>query len=192
MSDWQARLTEQLEPLLASPDPRKTKFSAYHDMPYAIFYYPPECELDLRRELGMLKTRLQQQGKRVSIISLAEVVCDLIRDDMPTDAIAEAERDSGVGKLIEQFHSYLVETRPLADAVMAKVPADADPLRDIVFFTRVGFLFPIYRTSALVEHLHGKLKTPSVLFFPGSLAGPAGLCFMDVFPPEHNYRPRIF
>ncbi len=192
MSDWQTRLSDTLEPLLSVPDPRRTAFSAYHDMPYAIFHYPAEEELALRRELGMLRTRLTQKGKRVSVISLAEVVCDLIKDDMPIDAIAEAERDSGIEKLVEQFHSYLVESKPLADAVIERIPADADPCRDVLFFTRVGFLFPIYRTSALVEHLHGRLSIPSVPFFPGSLAGPAGLCFMDVFPPEHNYRPRIF
>jgi hypothetical protein len=161
-------------------------------MPYAIFQYPPESELELRHELSMLRTRLHQRGKQVVTISMAEVVCDLIKDDMPIETLAEAERDSGVEKLVEQFHSYLIENKPLADAVLARIPADADPLRHVFFFTRVGFLFPIYRTSALVEHLHGKLSIPSVLFFPGSLAGPAGLCFMDVFPPEHNYRPRIF
>lgn len=192
MSDWQARLCGQLEQLLSTPDPRKTAFSAYHDMPYAIFHYPPENELGLRHELSMLKTRLQQKGKHVHMISLADVVCDLIADEMPLERIASAERDTGIETLVEQFHSYLVEAKPLAEAVLAKIPSDSDPRRDVIFFTRIGFLFPIYRTSALVEHLHGKLTIPSILCFPGSLVGPAGLCFMDVFPPEHNYRPRIF
>ena len=34
------RLTQDLEPILRLPDPR-TKISAYHDMPYAIFRYDP-------------------------------------------------------------------------------------------------------------------------------------------------------
>jgi len=39
--DWKRRLTKKLEPVLSERDPRPT-ISAYHDMPYAIFRYPPE------------------------------------------------------------------------------------------------------------------------------------------------------
>jgi hypothetical protein len=48
MSDWRERLTQQLEPALRLPDPR-TQISAYHDMPYAIFRYPPEDEFAVRQ-----------------------------------------------------------------------------------------------------------------------------------------------
>lgn len=192
MSNWRTRLAETLEPLLSQPDPRKSAFSAYHDMPYAIFQYPPDSELELRAEIGMLKTRLQQKGKCVHVISMADVVLDLTENEMPVGMLAEAERTTGVEQLIDQFHSYLDRIAPLADAVLARLPTDLQPEHDIVFFTRVGFLFPIYRASTLVEQFHGKLLIPSVLFFPGSRDGPAGLCFMDVFPAEHNYRPRIF
>ena len=41
MSDWQERLTADLEPKLRVLDPRPL-ISAYHDMPYAIFRYSPE------------------------------------------------------------------------------------------------------------------------------------------------------
>ena len=192
MTDWQSRLCTTLEPLLAESDPARTAFAAYREMPYAIFRYPPEAELDFRRELGMLRTRLVQKGKRVSVISLAEVVCDLIKDDMSIADVAQAERNSGIEKVIEQFHSYLSEIKPVAEAVLSRVPADATPQRDVIFITRVGFLFPFYRSSALVEQLYGRLTIPSVLCFPGARDGPAGLCFMNVFPAEHNYRPRIF
>ena len=191
-SDWRTRLRDNLEPLLGEPDPRQTTFSAYHDMPYAIFHYPPSAELELREELDLLATRLGQRGKRVTQLSLAGVMFDLIAADMPVSLIAEAERASGTAKLAEQIHEYLAEMNPLVDAVVDRVPEGADPTCDILLFTRAGSLFPVYRTSALVEHLYGRLEIPAVLFFPGSLVGPAGLCFMDVFPPEHNYRPRIF
>ena len=43
MKPWTERLLD-LETLLAKPDPRPD-ISAYHDMPYAIFHYPPSEEL---------------------------------------------------------------------------------------------------------------------------------------------------
>ncbi len=50
----------------------------------------------------------------------------------------------------------------------------------------------MYRTSALLEQLKGKVQVPAVLFYPGELDGAAGLRFMGVLDAEHNYRPKIF
>jgi hypothetical protein len=72
------------------------------------------------------------------------------------------------------------------------MPATADPLRDIVFILRTGSLFPMYRTFALLEQLQGRVQVPAILFYPGRREGPAGLSFMGVLEPEHNYRPKIF
>lgn len=54
MSDWKKRLKETLEPILCRNDPRP-EISAYNDVPYAIFTYPPEDEFDLRKEISLLK-----------------------------------------------------------------------------------------------------------------------------------------
>lgn len=192
MSDWRERLTLKLEPLLSASDPRRTEFCAYHDMPYAIFCYPPESEFELRREIALLRTRLEGKGKRITVVSLASLFWKIMAQETPIAELAEAEKTVGVEPTIEQVHAVLSDIRPLPEALLSEVPADADPLRDLIFITRTGSLFPVYRTSVLVEQLHRKLVIPSVLFFPGETDGPAGLRFMSVFPPEHNYRPRIF
>ena len=54
MSDWKQRLTRDLEPILLEQDPRP-KISAYHNMPYAIFRYPPKDEFALRGEVSLLR-----------------------------------------------------------------------------------------------------------------------------------------
>ncbi len=64
--------------------------------------------------------------------------------------------------------------------------------KDIAFIVRAGALFPMYRTSSLLEQLKGRVVVPSLLFFPGELDGAAGLRFMGVLDSEHNYRPMIF
>jgi hypothetical protein len=71
MSDLVQRVRNTLEPILDLPDPR-ARLSAYHDMPYALFRYEPEEEFELRKQITLLETRLNQKGKRVSRISLAE------------------------------------------------------------------------------------------------------------------------
>ena len=192
MTDWKKRLTEQLEPVLRSPDPRPN-ISAYHDMPYAIFRYPPEAEFDVREELTLLRTRLEQAGKRVTTISLAECLHTALEaEGMGTEALIEAEKSVGLEPTIETMHQILSEYQPLDELVAQRIPQDADPLRDVVFIVRAGALFPIYRTSSLLEQLKGKVRVAAVLCYPGELDGAVGLRFMGVLDAEHNYRPKIF
>lgn len=192
MSDWPQRLTRDLEPVLRETDPR-ARLSAYHNMPYAIFHYPPADELALRGELAMLHTRLEQLGKRVTTISLADCLADaLAAEGLTIDRIASAEKRTGTEKMVDTLHMVISRRRPLDDLVAARLPDAADPTRDIVFIVRAGALFPFYRTSSLLEQLKGKLDVPAVLFYPGELDGVVGLKFMGVLEAEHNYRPKIF
>jgi hypothetical protein len=192
MSDWKQRLKRDLEPVLREADPRP-RISAYHNMPYAIFHYPPDEELPLRGELAMLRTRLEQAGKRVTSISLADCLADaLSAEGLTTKRIEQAEQRTGAEKMIDTIHQVISRRRPLDDLVAARLPEGADPHRDVVFIVRAGSLFPFYRTSSLLEQLKGKLDVPAVLFYPGELDGVAGLKFMGVLEAEHNYRPKIF
>lgn len=192
MTDWKTRLTQGLEPILAAPDPRPG-ISAYHDMPYAMFQYRAEDELAVRQETALLRTRLEQAGKRVTSISLADCMREALEaEGLGTEALADAETSVGLDATVETIHQILAEYQPLDELVAARIPEDADPLRDIVFLVRAGALFPIYRTSSLLEQLKGKVTVPSVLFYPGNRDGAAGLRFMGVLDAEHNYRPKIF
>ena len=191
MNDWRERLTRSLEPALKLEDPRP-EISAYHNMPYAIFRYPPEDEFAVRSEVRMLQTRLEQAGKRITTISLAECLAVAITEDgySPSD-MALAEKAAGLETTIETVHEILQE-QSLDNIVASRMPADPDPKRDIVFIVRAGSLFPVYRTSSLLEQLMGKVDVPSILFYPGSLDGAAGLQFMGILDAEHNYRPKIY
>jgi hypothetical protein len=190
MNDLQRRLAE-LEAVLQLPDPR-TRISAYHDMPYALFHYDPADEFELRKLVRLLETRLVQTGKRVTRISLAECLEEAMLSQGPMQKWFDAERDQGVVTVVETIHSVLAEHKPLVDLVAARLPTAPDPLHDVVFIMRTGALFPVYRTFALLEQLQGRVLVPSVLFYPGVLDGASGLRFMGLLDPEHNYRPRIF
>ena len=191
MSDFGARLRNNLEPVLAMADPRE-KISAYHDMPYAIFHYDPEQELPLRREVSSLQTRLENKGKRITRISLAECLEAALKSEATLEEWFENERTFGAEKAIEDVHKLLADRVPLVDLVADRMPPDPDPRKDVVFIVRTGALFPVYRTFSLLEQLKGRVVVPTVLFYPGDLDGAAGLRFMGVLQAEHNYRPKIF
>lgn len=191
MSDFQKRLRETLEPILELPDPRPP-LSAYHDMPYALFRYDAAEELELRREVTLLETRLTMKGKRIHRISLAECLEAAMRSQRPLEDYFAAEREQGTATLVDTIHAVLSEYSPLVDLVAERMPADPEPLRDVVFILRTGALFPVYRSFSLLEQLKGRVLAPTLLFYPGTLDGAAGLKFMGVLDAEHNYRPKIF
>jgi hypothetical protein len=192
MREWKHRLFTKLEPILHEADPR-ANISSYHDMPYAIFQYSPEDEFELRSELSLLKTRLEQNGKRVTIISLATCLEEALqRENLTLKRIENAEKVTGMEKMADTFLEIISKRHPLDQLVASQIPVDAEPTTDIVLITRAGALFPFYRTSSLLEQLKGKIHVPSVLFYPGELDGAVGLRFMGVLDAEHNYRPKIF
>jgi hypothetical protein len=191
MNEFESRLKADLTPVLESRDPRE-RLSAYHDMPFAIFRYDPKEELALRRQVKMLRTSLENRGKLVHLISLAECLAVAMESVRPFAEWFEAERDLGVRTVVDTIHSVLAEHAPLVDLVVERLPRDANPLRDIVFLWRTGALFPVYRTFSLPEQLTGRTQLPTVLFYPGLSAGPADLRFMGVLEAEHNYRAKIF
>jgi len=191
MTEWKDRLTRNLEPVLALPDPR-TQISAYHDMPYGIFRYPAEDEFTLRTEVTLLETRLTQKGKRVTRISLARCLQQALDAEAPLPQLIEHEKSIGLSAVVETIHQVLAEYAPLVDLVADAMPSQPDPLHDVVFILRTGALFPVYRTFSLLEQLKGRVTVPTVLFYPGTLDGAAGLRFMGLLDAEHNYRPKIF
>lgn len=193
MRDWKTRLKETLEPILSSNDPRPD-LSVYRDMPLCIFIYDPADEFSLRQELSLLKTRLEQRGKRVTNVSLMDCLQEALAEFAPIEELANSEASLGPGghkQAAQTIHSVLSEMAPLDRIILNKVPQNADPLRDILWLTRAGSLYPCYRTSTLIEHFQAKLEIPGVLFYPGEIVPPAGLSFMGVHEAEHNYRAKL-
>ena len=124
MSDWKKRLQNDLEPILRSDDPRP-QISAYHDMPYAIFRYPPKEEFSVRQEVALLTTRLEQSGKRVTQISLADCLADaLARAGLTPQRIEKAEKMAGVEKMVDTIHAVLAKRQPLDDLVAERLPPE--------------------------------------------------------------------
>ena len=194
MKEWKSRLRDMLEPILSKADPRPD-LSAYRDMPLCIFLYEPGAEFELRHELALLKTRLEQKGKRIIQVSLMECMMEaLAAAGVSPEALAENEvmlGRNGHQTVAQTVHQVLSEYSPLEQLVLSKVPADADPHRDVLWITRAGALYPCYRTSTLLEHFQAKLEIPGVLFYPGEIVPPAGLSFMGVHDAEHNYRAKL-
>lgn len=200
-SRWESRLRENLEPLLKSSE-LESRISTYQGVPFALFAYPPTAERALRREAQNLATRVRQATpRRVHILSLAK---------LKRKAIESAFGDAASFYAAERRHMHLPERarlerladqleQILSDPDFAPIPQQIEayaenlpPKHSLLFLTRVGSLYPAYRASALLENLMGKVKVPTVLFYPGTRTGKNSLRFMDSLDAVHSYRHKIY
>jgi len=172
----------------------EVRINVYHDVPFAIFRYDPSEELELRKQVEMLKTRLENRGRQVLEVSLAEVMREALEMGLHSDweAFYRAEAEQGIEAAVQTVHHILTDRHPL-HTLVADGLRGLDSLHQMAFLTRAALLYPTYRTSALLDHLlAARVRVPIVLFYPGTLEGVAGLRFMGVLEAEHNYRAQIY
>jgi len=170
---------------------------SYGDLPFAVFCYPPEQEWVMRREVDLLKTRLEKDTQRkVVFISLAELLWQAIDESEGIEAIAAMEQREGFEKAQEQVQDYLSDPdwRPLPDLLAERMDG-LNPDRHITFIVRAGALAPnIYRVSKLLDEMKGRTRVPAVLFMPAVTEGNASLRFMGIAANEGrgSYHTKVY
>jgi Domain of unknown function (DUF1788) len=189
-------LKERIELLESDLAATPMRISVYRDLPFAILRYDPQDEWRLRREAGLLATRLSDVGKKVRIISLAALLWKAIDTTEGIDAVAMTERERGFEAAQRQVTTYLSDPvwEPLPD-LLANEMKGLDPQRHVVFLTRAAAMAPaIYHMSALLDAMQGRTDVPTILFYPGTQEGPTGLRFMGLTDREalSNYRVKIY
>jgi len=163
--------------------------------PYALYVYEPETELAVRREMRDLQGYLTANQVNVAALSLADLFWDSVDESGFYENIVQTERENpndpwALQQVRDSLHEILNEPPTLADRVIAAV--DEQPERTAVILYRAGVLYPVFRTSALLDDLRERLKRPVVLMYPGHVVDQFGLRFMGKCEPTHGYRAKIY
>ncbi len=163
--------------------------------PYAIYVYEPDQELAVRREMQDLRAYLNAKGISVAAISLAELFWQAVDESGFYDSVVETEKASpndpwALQQVDSSLQEILTEKPSLADRVIAAL--EDKPKKCAVILYRAGALYPVFRTSALLDDIRERLKRPVVLLYPGHTVDPYGLKFMGKCKPAHGYRAKIF
>jgi hypothetical protein len=189
LPDHIARLQRDL---LASPP----RISAYRDLPFAILLYHPRQERELRTHIRRLRAGLEAAGKRVTLVSLAELLWEALDGTEGVEAFVEQERFEGFAAVERIINGYLTdpELACLPDR-LAKRLAELDPERDIAILVRAAAMAPaLYHMSTLLDEMQGRTMVPTIICYPGTIEGATGLRFMDLpsREPMGNYRVEIY
>ena len=193
MSSLKERIKVLEGDLVAKP----MRHYSYHDLPFAVFCYPPQEEWEMRREVHLLSTRVQNQTRRqVATISLADLLWQAIDESEGIDTVIELERREGFDAAQRQVQDYLSDPdwRPLPQLLAEKLQP-LDPQRHLAFILRAGALSPnIYRVSKLLDEMKGRTTVPCVLFMPATWEDGTGLRFMGISENEGrgSYHTKVY
>ena len=172
------------------------RISVHSDLPFAILRYDPDEEWNLRQQVRLLATRLNNVGKEVVTISLAELLWEAISSTEGIETLIELEQERGFEAVQEQVTIYLSDEdwAPLPNLLMQRLKS-LNPKKHLVFLIRAASMAPaIYQMSKLLDEMQGRTKVMTILFYPGTLEGTTGLRFMGLKDREAlgNYRVKIY
>lgn len=191
LREWMDTLQQDL---VADP----MRISVYHDLPFALFRYPPRDEFAFRKQVRLLAHSLSQRyARKVHFVSLAKLLWKAIRETEGIQNIIDLEKSRGFENAQETVNALIKEStyRPIADLIIREID-QLDPEHDIVFLVRTAALAPsIYRSAILLDEMHRRTMVPTVLFYPGTASGGGIPCFMGI--PDRggspsNYRVKIY
>jgi hypothetical protein len=189
-------------------NPAGPAISTNRAYPFAIFWYPPDDEYPAREKIVELGDDLRRAGWSVHSIDLMGLLLNYLEEldgGDTIDALIEEEETlyrAHRGAIEPQINMLANELGPHfdgADGFPARVLAEikekthgADPLRSVVFLSRIGGLYPFYRTSALLRFLDQGVRVPTIVMYPGQRTDQNALSFMGEMDADRDYRPRIY
>lgn len=174
------------------------RISAYHDLPFTIFQYNPKQEYEIRRQVKLMATRIDNAGRKAVIVSLAELLWEGIERTRGLDYVITTEEQFGYNMAQTTVSNLLSSPKflPLPQLLLERI-SGLDERKNVVLLIRAGAAAPvIYRMSKLLDEMHGKTMVPMVLFYPGEREGESELRFMSI-PGRvgisgYNYRVKIY
>lgn len=157
--------------------------------PIFYFAYPPELMLDLKKHLARWAARIRETGFEVRRISLADILWDTVDKSGRWDTWLDLEADADADQINEAVRDVLRQGNTLVDRVTEAITSTPDGT--VVLLTEAELLHPYFRTRTIESQLHDKVKTPTVIFYPGRRSGQYGLHFLDFYPVDGNYRSTL-
>ena len=199
------RLSELKKDLLHPGGPT---ISTNRNYPFAIFHYRPDEEFRARQLIGELVEELRLAGWNIRTVDLFGVLLDYLQLEEDGDLIpAWIEEEKMLYRRYKEDYSKPLDflgnalsgfynrktgypRRVLEDIRNASDGADEN--RSVIFLSRIGALYPFYRTSALLRFLDEGVRIPTIVLYPGERTDQHYLSFMGEMDADRDYRPRIY
>jgi hypothetical protein len=171
-----------------------------NEIPFYIFDYPPECELQIRNYINTLvQIELKQKHPEWNVlaVNLLEFLLSYIEYRGYTKEFLQIATLPDNKKTLKTIKS-ITGTEKLSDYFDKKIKAMVEQPK-LILVSGVGSVYPIIRVHELLNNLHRPTGlTPLILFYPGvydkttlRLFGQTSLT-LDSSTNERNYSNRYY
>ena len=157
--------------------------------PIFYFAYPPELMLDLKKRLPRWMSRIREAGFEVRRVSLADILWQTVDESDRWETWLELEPEADANQINEAVRDVLRQGNAMIDRLADNI--ESAPEGTVVLLTEAELLHPYFRTRIIESRLHDKVRTPTVIFYPGRRSGQYGLHFLDFYPVDGNYRSTL-
>lgn len=157
--------------------------------PIIYFVYPPELMLELKKSLPRLMSKIREAGFEVVRISIADVLWRTVDDSGRWETWLALEAGADEDQVNESVRDALRQENALVDQLADAIEAAHEGT--VILLTEAELLHPYFRTRIIESRLHDKVKTPTIIFYPGRRSGQYGLHFLDFYPVDGNYRSTL-
>ncbi|MFK5914598.1 MAG: DUF1788 domain-containing protein [Woeseiaceae bacterium] len=206
----ESRLNELKKDLLHPAGP---SVSTNKNYPFALFQYPPHEEFKMRASLVELLESLRNERWSILNIDLFATFIELLsieEDGELIEALIEEEKlqyhahkkdytfpinvlQNSLDVIFKDQDKYskLVLDK-IAEKTQQSLETTGNEKKTVIFLSRIGGLFPFYRTSSLLRYLDNGVKVPTIVLYPGERTEKYYLSFMGEMDADRDYRPRIY
>jgi hypothetical protein len=166
-----------------------------NEIPFYIFDYPPEEELQVRKYLKtLIDSDLKHKipDRNIVIVNLLEFLLDYVKDRGYFEKLMQIASTPDNTKTLKSIRS-ITGAEKLADYFASKIMVRQP---DLILISGVGSIYPVIRIHELLNNLprHTGL-TPLIEFYPGEYDKTTFYLFgrdLDSSLNEHNHASRYY
>lgn len=182
--------------------------STNQNYPFALFQYPPHEEFKMRATLLDLLDTLRSKAWTIVNVDLlatfieyleqqenGTLVESLIQEEKLQYTASRKDHKMPLNVLQNTLDIFLKNPEAYPRAVADKITEKTthkNTAKTVVFLSRIGGLYPFYRSSSLLRHLDKGIKVPTIVLYPGERTEQNYLSFMGEMGADRDYRPRIY
>ena len=182
--------------------------STNQNYPFALFQYPPHEEFKMRATLLDLLDTLRSKAWTILNVDLlatfieyleqqenGTLVESLIQEEKLQYKASRKDHKMPLNVLQNTLDIFLKNPEAYPKAVLDKITEKTthkNTAKTVVFLSRIGGLYPFYRSSSLLRHLDKGIKVPTIVLYPGERTEQNYLSFMGEMGADRDYRPRIY
>jgi len=159
----------KIEPAITSP--RFLKGSGLgNEIPFFIFDYPPEQELEVREFVDNLVANLRrkQASLRIAYHNLFQLLIDYLENRGLLEQVLTLQKEQGNRAVIKALEGPLKESK-VAKAFVELIKPEE---HDIIILTGIGSSWPLIRTHTLLNALQPLMGSkPLLVIYPGKYDG---------------------